>query len=304
MDALPYRLDPSIREVCARAVVLSGSARSGTTITGKLLHSMKGVEYIFEPPTLFSLFALAETLSDETWGLLYETYLYEEFLVDALSGRALNCNRADASSIYKVKVAEEINARLEHSLPRERAEELAHRAVPAYKVPDVVPLLDSLIQRYPETRLVLMRRDPVGTFHSLKNKGWFTDHALSHTNQTWPFAMLGGLKVSLLGGPRRQASLRCHGRAPPHRLLLPANDREPSTSLSRACRGLRRTGAIPLGRGRNHGPILGLSFGPKTGKIAGQVARRGGPRDPSILEGLEPAVRQRVKACVANPAVL
>ena len=68
------------------------------------------------PPMLFTLFSLMEKLNREEWCLLYETYLYEEFMLGALAGRAINCNKSDDSSIYRVKNPQEIEDRLQNSL--------------------------------------------------------------------------------------------------------------------------------------------------------------------------------------------
>jgi len=37
------------------SILISGVARSGTTIVGKLISSFDGVEYSFEPPMMFTL---------------------------------------------------------------------------------------------------------------------------------------------------------------------------------------------------------------------------------------------------------
>ena len=45
----------SWNNVLDKMVIIGGSARSGTTIIGKLIHSLKNIEYQFEPPMLVSL---------------------------------------------------------------------------------------------------------------------------------------------------------------------------------------------------------------------------------------------------------
>ena len=83
---------------------------------GKVLHSFQSVEYTFEPPTLFSLFSLLPRLDEVEWKLLYETYLYEDFFVNAIAGRNLNLNRNDDSCVYNAKAEAEVDARYEGSL--------------------------------------------------------------------------------------------------------------------------------------------------------------------------------------------
>ena len=64
-------LDKKISKKCNEAIIISGGARSGTTIIGKVLHSLKNVEYAFEPPALFALFPLINDLPKKIWKLLY-----------------------------------------------------------------------------------------------------------------------------------------------------------------------------------------------------------------------------------------
>ena len=119
----------------SNAILISGSARSGTTIMGKVIHSFDGIEYTYEPPLLFSLFPLINQLAEQDWRLLYETYLYEEFMLNSLAGRAINCNRKDDSSIYNVKSESEVASRLQSTLSKNEAEILAKNRTIAYKMP-------------------------------------------------------------------------------------------------------------------------------------------------------------------------
>lgn len=176
------------------ALVISGSGRSGTTIIGKLLHSMRGVEYAFEPPLLVSLMPLIEKLDEATWKLLYETYLYEDFFINALSGRAINTNAADDSSIYQVKAEKEISDRLNHSIRKQDAEKSAQLATIMYKLPNVVPFLPKLAEYYPDTKFLIMKRDAVGTINSLIQKSWFSDLNV-RTSMVWPYRQFGNVKV-------------------------------------------------------------------------------------------------------------
>ena len=66
----------------SNAIVLSGSARSGTTITGKILHSFHNVEYLYEPPIIFTLLALRNKIGEDEFKAIYGSYLYDEFFVN------------------------------------------------------------------------------------------------------------------------------------------------------------------------------------------------------------------------------
>ena len=99
-------------EKVSKAILITGTARNGTTITGQLIHSMNNVEYAFEPPTLLSLINIIDKVEKNIWKFLYETYLYEDFLINAIAGRNINFNKNDDSSIYHAKTEEEIQARI------------------------------------------------------------------------------------------------------------------------------------------------------------------------------------------------
>lgn len=181
------RLKDIAVEKAQESILITGSARSGTTIMGKIIHSMKDVEYIFEPPTLVSLFSLINKLEKTDWLLLYQTYLYEDFFNGAISGRNLNFNAEDDSCIYHSKPKEEIEKRLDKSLRKTQIEQLSSNGIIAYKIPDIVPFLAKYIKYIPTGRIIFMQRNPVDTINSLLNKGWFSDFSLNQENRIYPF---------------------------------------------------------------------------------------------------------------------
>lgn len=179
-------LSPGVFEKCNKAILISGAARSGTTIMGQIIHSMKNVEYLFEPPVLFSLIPLIDIMDKRQWMLLYETYLYEEFLVDAVAGRRLNFNTFDDSAIISVKDKKIIDERISKSWRKRELGPRVEQSVVAYKMPDVTNQISMLQKYYPGTKVVLMIRGANDVFHSIKRKGWFTDEALRRGSELWP----------------------------------------------------------------------------------------------------------------------
>jgi hypothetical protein len=176
------------------AILLTGCARNGTTIMGKIIHSFELVEHVHEPPMLFSLVPLIDKMPREIWKLLYETYLYEEFLINAVSGRAINCNKSDDSSIYRVKTFEDVERRLEKTIRKNEAEKKASECVIFYKMPDIVPFVPKICEYYPGLTVVIMKRDAVGVLNSIIAKGWFSQEN-EDKNLVWPFKRYRGSKV-------------------------------------------------------------------------------------------------------------
>ncbi|XPV76196.1 MAG: hypothetical protein ACNI27_16545 [Desulfovibrio sp.] len=190
-------IDPTSNNLCETPILISGSARSGTTIIGKLLHTMKGVEYNYEPPVLFSLFATISDIPTCLFKLYYETYLYEEFFVNSIAGRFINCNTVDDTSIHQVKTAEEISKRLDGSLRKDEVKSTIDNPQIIYKMPDIVPMITKLLDIYPRTRTLIMRRDALGVFHSIKKKGWFSDEVLKKESRIWPFRFIDNSQIKI-----------------------------------------------------------------------------------------------------------
>ena len=188
------KLNTAARECANSAVLVSGSARSGTTIVGKLIHSFETIEYVFEPPALIALFPLINSMQRQHWDYLYEAYLYEEFLINAVSGRSINTNRADDSSIFKLKDEEEIASRLNRSWPKGEATRLAVDSRVAYKIPNIVGYVPELCRRYPGMAVIMMVRNAVETIHSLMAKNVFTP---GHPSATlpWPFRIIENVRI-------------------------------------------------------------------------------------------------------------
>ncbi len=134
---------------------------------------------------LLPLFLLINKLRKKDWCLLYESYLYEDFFINSISGREINCNISDDSSIYKVKTKKDIYKRLQQSLPKTKAEKIALNSTIAYKIP--LPFnINKLCTYYPATKIVLIKRRLEDIMCSLIKKAWFTDDSLYNTGRIWP----------------------------------------------------------------------------------------------------------------------
>jgi hypothetical protein len=267
---------------------------------GKIVHSFQGVEYAFEPPDLFSLFSLMERMPETQWRLLYKTYLYEEHFINALSGRNLNCNRQDDSSIYSVKAAAEIEARLSRSMRKAEAEQAGENAVIAYKIPDVVPFLPRLLAYYPRTRIVMLRRDHAETLNSLHRMAWFTDENATR-NLIWPFTVHKGMQVPFWVAEDdhdKWFGMTALDRCAYYylRMLESIEQVTPRIDIDyqRLVDAPRETAEDLAGR-------LGLSFGPKTEEILAGVKPGPAERDRAILGRIDPDFAERIRGAEFLP---
>jgi len=179
-------LRESVKKTVDRTILITGSARSGTTIMGKLIHSMKQVEYMFEPPFLVSLFSKIETLDENNWKFFFSSYLYEDFFLNSIAGRNLNFNLNDDSSILNAKSELEIENRLKSKYRKESLEILANDFRPAIKIPSLVPYIGRFSSYFPKIKIIYLRRNPVDSVNSLIEKDWFSDNSLNNSNREWP----------------------------------------------------------------------------------------------------------------------
>lgn len=287
-------LDPKVGDICGRAVVITGTARSGTTIMGKILHSFQGVEYAFEPPLFFSLFPLLDKLDSASWTFLYETYLYEDLLINALAGRGLNTSLCDDSSIFLVKPEEEVQARLRGAYRKTDLEILAREVTIAYKCPDVIGFIPGLKRYYPGTRVVVMKREAQAVFHSLRRKGWFTNESLRTRNAIWPNRFVNGLRAPFWVREEdleRWAAMDEQQRIAYYYVTMHEAMEHIEDALIISYRELLTRPREVTDRLCE---ALGLAFGPMTPAILETVHLVPHERDPIGLDGLEPSLLERV----------
>ena len=292
------QLKKTVSERCASAILISGSARSGTTIMGKVLHSFQSVEYTFEPPTLFSLFSLLPRLDEVEWKLLYETYLYEDFFVNAIAGRNLNLNRNDDSCVYNAKAEAEVDARYEGSLRKAEINKQSQRGVIAFKLPDIVPFLPQFLDYYPETRLLFMRRNPVDTLKSLLKKGWFSDRSLNEENRIWPFHQHADQAIPYWVAPEDYERWVQWSELDRCAYYYTRVHALPPIARSIFVLDYDQLLADPLGRVEALAQHFGLRFRPKTRTIIDSIQKTKIERDHTILGKVHYRIREKIEALV------
>lgn len=260
---------------------------------GMLIHSFDGVEYAFEPPVLVSLMPLIGRMDEATWKLLYETYLYEDFFIGAISGRGINTNVIDDSSIYKVKTIEEIDVRLGHSMRKTEAEALAVSRTIAFKMPNIVPFLPKLLDYYPGTRVLIMKREAVGTINSLIEKRWFSDANLN-ANMNWPYRIFQDTQIPYWvkdGDDEKWVAMsevdRCayyYIRVNEDVELIPGRVEVKYNDFL----------GDPQGTAQRLADAFKLRFGAKTAEILASVAHIKKDRDMGIMSKISPSLADRV----------
>ena len=192
-------LHPTINSVAYtvanKAMVITGTGRSGTTVIGKLFNSFDSVEYIFEPPTLLSLFAVQDKIDCNSWRLLYETFICEEFLMNCLAGRNINRNCNDDSCIQTVKSEAEIESRLCKSYRKLELVDKALSSTVVYKLLNLNSHIEQLKMDYPQTKSIFVTRNASDVMVSIQKKSWFSEASLESGLLFWPFYIYKNCKI-------------------------------------------------------------------------------------------------------------
>lgn len=180
-----YHIDKKSSRVVSSNILITGACRSGTSLMSSLIHSCKDVELAFEPPLLKALIPLIDNIEIEYWKLLFESFLFEEFLMQAVDGRRLNYNQNDDSSIVKVKTSHEIEHRIRKQNSRINTYPIALEKKIAFKLPEIIPWLDKYKAIFPQSKVIVMLRAPSKVIESLLRMKWFSDEYLFNIDASW-----------------------------------------------------------------------------------------------------------------------
>ena len=160
---------------------LTGPGRSGTTILSKYLATHQNCELAYEPPFLFFLFDAysSNKISKDIFFKLYDSYLEYDFLFESLSGRRINTNTNDDSTVYSYLSALEVEFRLSrsHMLDKDLLDKAQHHNV-ILKMPGMAYIIRHFLEfKHRQTNLAIIR-NPYDNIKSLCQKEWFTDEGL------------------------------------------------------------------------------------------------------------------------------
>jgi len=194
-DLTEMWMGPEAIHVANNAVVLSGSARSGTSILAAAVASFNNFELDYESPTLLPLLTSGNHVDSEAFRLIWSSYVYSHVVIDALAGRSLNLNPYEESSAQRYLSAQEIESRLNsaHTLAELHKESLSAR--PLLKIPTVVGYFSQIRTEFPGTKFVVTGRSPEPTIISLIARGWFRDEVGFASKTSSPVKKFQGARV-------------------------------------------------------------------------------------------------------------
>jgi hypothetical protein len=183
------------KTTASETIFITGAARTGTTMLGKLFQSLADIEYMYEPPTVISLMASINETPENNWRFLFETYQFEDFLLNALAGRHINLNANDESSILRAKTKEDISLRMEKSHRRIDLYERAKSVRVAVKIPDVISQMDQFKSYYTNSTIIILARNLPSIVASVLRMEWFTEDSVQGLSLYWPYRQIDGYNI-------------------------------------------------------------------------------------------------------------
>ena len=163
-------------------ILVGGIGRSGTSILAKTLASSKNSEFFYEPPVFMHFLENLNKLKTDSydWKSFLNTLIFNDLMKGALSGRTLNLNRHDISSVYNYKEESEVSERFQESCRQKDLEELLKSSNGIIKVLDAIYNFEKLDSILPVFKAVIILRNPISVARSIQAKSWFSDESLGN----------------------------------------------------------------------------------------------------------------------------
>lgn len=174
------RLIPIASVKSEKPILIIGATRSGTTLIENIISSYKNIECFDEPPILTVLFSNIKLIKKKIFKFLVDTYLFEERLMFSISGRNINLNKKDQTSIFKSKGKKEIMNRLIKSHRRLEILKRINKYKIAFKLVDVSNYILELTSYFKQSKIILIIRNPEKVINSILERKWYSDGQINN----------------------------------------------------------------------------------------------------------------------------
>ncbi|MBT6229931.1 MAG: hypothetical protein HOI47_25090 [Candidatus Scalindua sp.] len=187
-----YQFSKCVDDGLKDMIVVTGIFRSGTTITGKIIGSFKGVEYAYDPPLLFYANALMRRDSSKKENMMnwIKVYLYYDYYLNYLQGRYNFRSKDEGSCVLHMKPYSEV---MEKWFSSGNAFETINRSSNkdirfSFKFCNLYDLLESFVDEFSGIRIIDITRDLNRVLVSVIAKKWFFRERLTDDAAVlWPF---------------------------------------------------------------------------------------------------------------------
>lgn len=172
-----------------RLLIMTGVGRSGTSILGKLVGSMKPSFYLFEPAVmkLIPFMCTADTDNTAVYANVFQSLLFEDYFLQVIHGRHLNFNERNDSFAGHYLLKSDIEKRWEELAGRQDVIDYIASVRPLFisKSPEFQPLC-ALAQRIlPAPKFVHIIRNGNDVVSSTMRRGWYTDAYMNASIVDW-----------------------------------------------------------------------------------------------------------------------
>ena len=157
--------------------IITGCGRSGTSILGKLIGSMDGVEYLFEPTTP-KYMAMDPGLC--------RAILFEDFVLPSLQGRNVNIDQGTESFSGYYITDENLKEKWENKrridvLPRI----MNNKPQFVFKLTEVQGLTGQFNVLFPDVKFIHIIRNGMEVIQSMMRPNWYTDSYMYTNAVDW-----------------------------------------------------------------------------------------------------------------------
>lgn len=194
------RIADSQQQNIKNTLVITGAPRSGTSLLGKLISTLDGIDYHFEPPMVWVLASLLsmKALSPDVASVLLRLHLHEDLLLESAHGRKANLRPGDDSLVLNSMHWPELLSRWQNIRNRDDAiRYVSERKLRlAFKTPSVIDAIPFFEAALPESKFIIIMRDGRDVVKSILQKGWFSDEGMK--DHYWPYKVVDGVSTTHL----------------------------------------------------------------------------------------------------------
>tara|TARA_A100001015_G_scaffold303029_1_gene391999 strand:+ start:9292 stop:10161 length:870 start_codon:yes stop_codon:yes gene_type:complete len=172
---------PNLNYLNKKIIWITGIERSGTTVLGNLIGSLRGTEYIYEPDTLYPILFLKNKISPDKWKMLFECYFYNDLLRNRINNRQINLNKDDDSFYLNFK--ENLKIKKNH-FDIFKKNKIVPRSKIIIKIPGLIKEVIELKKYFNNFKFIIIERNGLEILSSIIKKNWFKK---DHDNRHFPY---------------------------------------------------------------------------------------------------------------------
>ena len=166
----------SIKDLVHQTIFIIGAPRTGTSFFGNLLGSYNNIEFYHEPYLFNNLLNVSSEMPLNTFKKIFYSYIFEDLFFNSITGRSINTNKYDISSIYNYKSKKEVENRLNQKNNR-------NLIITKYKknklvIKTIYPInkFKNIFSKIYNFNKIIIYRNLNDTINSMLKKKWFKDN--------------------------------------------------------------------------------------------------------------------------------